>query len=346
MLAAQKPAVIRGVLAIAIQEISAWYRADLARRGHRRGQTGAVTVVQRFGSALQLNVHFHIIVLEGCYVEAADGQVQFHSSHKPSTADVENLVASIAVKAEDWLASVGHGPYDQPDADPTSAQELLQAASLAGRVGLGRTAGQRTQRVVRAFGREVTLPPRCAVSCGYNLHAGVAIGRYDRRGLEQLARYICRPALAKSRLERRPDGMIVLHMKRTWSDGTSAVVFTPAEFVARLASLVPPPNKNSVLYHGVLAPNASLRPKVVPNQSQENRAPQPLAKPRRHRHRPRRHTWSELLWRVFGVEGWLCPHCFTKMRLRTVVIGFSTNKILTSLSRSARAPPLPAEHSL
>ena len=32
-----------------------------------RGQTGAVTLIQRFGSALNLNIHFHMLCLDGAY---------------------------------------------------------------------------------------------------------------------------------------------------------------------------------------------------------------------------------------------------------------------------------------
>jgi hypothetical protein len=41
-------------------------------------------------------------------------------------------------------------------------------------------------------------------------------------------------------------------------------VYTPVELVERLCSLVPPPRANQVLYHGVLAANASWRREVVP----------------------------------------------------------------------------------
>ena len=36
--------------------------------GLAAGQTGSVTVVQRFGSALNLNVHLHCLVLDGLFV--------------------------------------------------------------------------------------------------------------------------------------------------------------------------------------------------------------------------------------------------------------------------------------
>jgi len=38
----------------------------------RTAQTGAVTLVQRFGSALNLNVHLHMLFLDGVYVERHD----------------------------------------------------------------------------------------------------------------------------------------------------------------------------------------------------------------------------------------------------------------------------------
>ncbi|MDL2478836.1 transposase, partial [Klebsiella pneumoniae] len=35
---------------------------------HQVAKTGAVTLIQRFGSALNLNVHFHMLFLDGVYV--------------------------------------------------------------------------------------------------------------------------------------------------------------------------------------------------------------------------------------------------------------------------------------
>lgn len=40
---------------------------------HETAQTGAVTLIQRFGSALNLNIHFHMLFLDGAYVGAGDG---------------------------------------------------------------------------------------------------------------------------------------------------------------------------------------------------------------------------------------------------------------------------------
>ena len=40
-------------------------KAGLTRR---KAQCGAVTLIQRFGSALNLNVHFHMLIPDGVYV--------------------------------------------------------------------------------------------------------------------------------------------------------------------------------------------------------------------------------------------------------------------------------------
>jgi Putative transposase len=51
--------------------------------------TGAVTVVQRFDSALRLNVHFHTLLLDGVYVQSENGEgLRFLRLLRPSEDDV------------------------------------------------------------------------------------------------------------------------------------------------------------------------------------------------------------------------------------------------------------------
>jgi hypothetical protein len=44
-------------------------------------QTGAVTLIQRFGSALNLNIHFHMLYLDGVYAEDNYGKTRFDDEH-------------------------------------------------------------------------------------------------------------------------------------------------------------------------------------------------------------------------------------------------------------------------
>ena len=280
---------------------------------------------------------------------------QFIALPPPSTEDVEGLIVDVADRCERWLRRAGYGDEDAP-AEPDEEQDglsTIQARSLEGRAALGRV-----RRVQRRGGREYQMPPRCASSRGYSLHAGVAAGAQDRAGLERLARYISRGPVAKGRLSRAEDGDVVLHMKRAWSDGTTEIRFTPLAFVERLASLVPPPRVHQVLYHGALAPHAAWRARVVPSpRSRSDTAagdedgdeptdaaepPQPALSAQPHP-KSRWVPWARLLWRVFGVAGFECPNCGGPMHLRALVARPpATVKVLNSLRRSAqRARPPP-----
>jgi Transposase zinc-binding domain/Putative transposase len=61
---ASKPEAIGPVLAIVHRVIAGWL-ADQAGVERASAQCGAVTLIQRFGSALNLNIHFHMRWLDG-----------------------------------------------------------------------------------------------------------------------------------------------------------------------------------------------------------------------------------------------------------------------------------------
>ena len=337
-LLARHPELALGVLRIAIGRIERWYRRAT---GSRDGQGGAVTVIQRFGSSLALNLHFHVVALDGVYVTGGDGRPSFRQA-TPHQADVEALVAEIWRAAERWLRRQGHPADDEVEPDDEDASALLQQASLEGLEAVGARAGQRVRRTQRLGGREMALPPRCASCEGYNLHAGVSVRGADRDGLERLLRYTLRPPLAKGRLSEAPDGTVVLELKRAWSDGTWQVSFSRADFVGKLAALVPPPRSNQTVYHGVLAGNAGMREAVVPPAPERTEAEQATRKARKLSREPTRDTpgWADLLLRVFGEDVLVCRHCRGPLTLRAVVVHPpATTRILDGLAR-ARPPPL------
>ncbi len=78
----------------------------------------------------------------------------------------------------------------------------------------------------------------CADSNGFSLHAAVRCGADDRQALEQLCRYITRPALANERVQTNAADQVVLKLKTPWRDGTTHLVMSPLEFMQRLAALV------------------------------------------------------------------------------------------------------------
>jgi Putative transposase len=81
----------------------------------------------------------------------------------------------------------------------------------------------------------------CVNMQGFSLHAAVRCGADDRKSLEQLCRYITRPALANERVQCNAAGQVVLKLETPWHDGTTHLVMSPLEFMQRLAALVPRP---------------------------------------------------------------------------------------------------------
>ncbi len=55
-----------------------------------------MTFVQRFDSALRLNVHLHTLVPDGVYVPQEDGNLVFHALGEPSLHDVEWVAHTMA----------------------------------------------------------------------------------------------------------------------------------------------------------------------------------------------------------------------------------------------------------
>ena len=214
---------------MALREIQRWLRRST---GQPRGEGGSVTVAQRFGSALDLNLHFHILALDGLYCEDPnDGTVRWFRSPAPTDLEVSTLVEQIADRAEAFLARRGFGIDEDQDEDPDDALGVIQAAAVAGRCTVRRS--RQARRVGVQGGRPYQLPPTCAHCDGYGLHAGVVIGEKERKGLEGLARYIARPPLATPRLEELPDGGLRIRFKRHGSDGTEGIEVSRIELVLR-----------------------------------------------------------------------------------------------------------------
>jgi hypothetical protein len=61
-------ALTRAVASVYLRAVLGWLRRRARRQGVREGQGGAVAIVQRFGGALNLNVHVHTIVADGVFV--------------------------------------------------------------------------------------------------------------------------------------------------------------------------------------------------------------------------------------------------------------------------------------
>ena len=266
--------------------IGQYYVNQAVTRGRARQQVqpGSVTFIQRFGSALNLNVHYHIIFLEGVYLDrTAQGlKPRFVKGEPPSDADIADVVQTISRRVIRKLRHLGYleaGSYDAVATgyDPllSEAPELARtlAASVTQRIAFGERAGQPVRRIGSGFGYEGESPaltgPRCASVHGFSLHANTQVPAHRRDQLERLLRYTARGAVALERLEEAANGELVYRFTKPWSDGTTGITLSPLELLEKLAALVPLPRVHLVRYGGCLAPHSRLRGALTPTPRQQ-----------------------------------------------------------------------------
>jgi hypothetical protein len=60
--------------------------------------SGAVTLIQRFGSAANLNIHLRCMVLYGVYQRGADGTPEFVEAHAPTDEALQSVVHKIIIR--------------------------------------------------------------------------------------------------------------------------------------------------------------------------------------------------------------------------------------------------------
>ena len=210
--------------------------------GQKRDQaaTGAVTLIQRFGSAANLNIHLHALVLDGVYGNLATTDTIdtahpcppapaapiFHAAGAPTRAALEALLGKIITRVLRLLTRLGHLVLEEGETylagciiDPDDVMPPLQAAAANYRIAQGPRAGQKVlslQLGPRRPARAAESSALCANAHGFSLHAGVRCRADDRRGLEQLCRYITRPAISNERLSVNRAGQSLPPRRRGW----------------------------------------------------------------------------------------------------------------------------------
>jgi hypothetical protein len=356
--AARNPKVASRLLDLFTRAVFAWQRRRARRLGVADPRTAGCTAVQRFGSAINLNVHFHTLIPDGVFDLAGDGPARFVPLKAPSDEEVAKVLTVI-------IRRVARAGLLEEGDDHAGVEEDALAALQAAEV----------DRRLR-FPDPFKHARRSAYLDGFSLHAGVRIHEHDREGLEKLCRYAVRPPFALHRLSAGPDGRLVYRMKRP-RGGSLFLVLTPDELLARLATLIPPPRTHALRYHGVFAPNSKHRRRVVPAGARgsaghgsleaphlpgDHAAPAavaaapaavarpeppgsfrltPQAEPPPDRTPRTRVPWAELLRKVFALDVLECPRCAGRLEVIAFIAEPGVAKrILDHLGLAFQAPPL------
>jgi len=350
---ASSPDLTATVHTIIRTTIGQYYVNQAVTQGHERTHVhpGSVTFIQRFGSALNVHVHYHLLFLEGAFLDRTDQGRKpcFLQSEPPTDTDITEVIQKISRRVIRTLRRLGYldagtetpvaTGYDPLwDHEPVLARAM--AASVQQRIAGGERAGQPVRRIGAGFGAEGEAPrltgPRCARVNGFSLHANTAVPAHRRDQLEQLIRSTARGAVSLERLAQDAHGDLVSIFTHPWSDGTTGIRLSPLELLEKLAALIPLPHVHLVRYGGCLAPHSHVRGSVIPTPRQQgvDGEDAPPGTPY--------WTWARLLKRVFALEMGTCPWCQRGvLRLIAVITqGEVISKILRHLKRAADPPPI------
>ncbi len=77
---------------------SLYLLAKIAGLKRSLAHTGAVTLIQRFGSAANLNIHLHCLVLDGVYRTDSAGVPVFHEVRAPTREELQALLSKIVLR--------------------------------------------------------------------------------------------------------------------------------------------------------------------------------------------------------------------------------------------------------
>jgi hypothetical protein len=235
----REPKYLKRLEVLLVRAVWAWQRKEARRQGVSSAvRGGAVCFWQWFGSSLQLTPHLHLLVPEALF--EADGRAI--ALPAPDDEVVRRILERVLWRAKKWWVEHEGAAWADDEYEALQHQAMQQPLDLAQT--LEAPAAHRARRV--------------AVLEGFSLHADTWVHANDRKGLERLARYGARGPVSENRLKRLDDGRYEYTPKK----GRTFTV-TATALVRALVALVPPPKLHRTSFHGVFAPNSSMRATVT-----------------------------------------------------------------------------------
>jgi len=342
----RRPSLQTSVLSYVIKSIHQWIQDSVYAHHGIRGQSGFISMIQRFGGSLNINPHIHILATDGGWSD--DGT--FYPIGKLSTPEVSDVLDLIIKRLLRFLRRSGYIDQENNLIKEDEAIDSLDnhvSFSVKGQQGTGSSIGQPLEKIGKGFGyvqeEAVLQGKRCLSRNGFSIHANTSVGAYDREKLERLCRYILRPAFAYERLSKIPESETYLfQLKRPWKDGTTHIKYTAMEFLSKLSALVPLPRHHLIRFSGVFAPNSKIRKMVVPKpevielpmEADTSSTSQPFS-------RPYRIAWANLIKRVFKEDVTVCKKCKGAMKIIAAILKWAViEKILSHLGLPTKANPI------
>ena len=318
-------------------------------------KTGLMCFMQRFGSSLNLNPHFHIIAMDGAFYCDEGYRPIFIQMPNPTPEAIDLLAREISESVNSYLIDEGFLTVEEgeirmadtegifePDID-TDVHAPAMANSISQTIAFGPRRGQPVQRLRPNVGSCESWPnnfetkrtsPLCSSYDGYTVHAHRCILQNDRKALEKLISYAARGPLSDERLRTLPDGNVEVKLKTPWSNGTTHLIFSHSEFIEKLIALIPPPWFHMLRPFGLFVSNTKYREDVLPEYNNA-RGGKKLPKQKK---RNASIKWADLLKRVFDIDVTKCQKCGGLMKIIDILM---PGPELTLLLRQLELPTVP-----
>jgi hypothetical protein len=334
-----------------------YYIAIAEEQGIIDPKPGGITFIQRFGSALNLNYHAHILTIEGVYSEVS-GKPVFYPVRGPRDEEISQIVEALADTVIDMLKKrkyLSENPEEviinTPDKIYEENEGLNKAvhASTMFKIAFGERTGQRVRVIGKGFGYEeehaVVKGSRCASSNNFTIHADRFIGAQERDKLKDLISYASRGPFSHDLLSLKDpnnsDGDLVYKLKRSWSDGTQSIILSQEELIEKIIALIPEPYIHQTKYFGVLSSHSEIRPKIILKPGVKKGFITKLGDSEEEEQI--KLTWSELLKKTFKIDIMTCQECGAHIDSKNctpIHDSSSIKRILEYLGITHHPPPI------
>lgn len=94
------------VVRIFVRVLLGWYRRRARRAGLSAGRTGSVTFLQRFGSAANLNLQAHVVLLDGAFTQTGP-RLTFRPCEPPTTTELTQVLVNTRTRVFRYLNRCG-----------------------------------------------------------------------------------------------------------------------------------------------------------------------------------------------------------------------------------------------
>jgi hypothetical protein len=312
-----------------------------------RGHNGSITFIQRFGSALNLTPHFHVLVLDGVYPGPSHDLGTFVPLAPPETEDVARVLTGTARRILRVLERRGLDSDEDSLASDDPLLALLTAASIRSRIATGPEAGEHWRRLGDRL--EAMDDRRLAYRLKTRWRDGTTHVVMERHELlERLAPLIPPPrahqvryhgvlapcASGRSHVVPSKEGHEAAFVGGSGTQNVSSTSEVESSVLMTMGSrdreLGPAEPAGEPIPRG---PDRRLADRLDQTRSASGSTEESVLQ--------RRVAWSVLLQRVFEVDALACPRCGGRMRVLSAITDpIVAARILRCLALPARAPPL------